>query len=289
MNTTYLIVLCGQGRFCVFYARTINIGYWILEADLNEALQFIIIPVFKVVKYENSNPFFVSLFEESDYKLPSSNPELSKFVAPIDHPEAEQDVHQIQAPVQVPSVVSPDEITPALPIKQAIASPSIDAFKEGTPVTQEETQGGLPSNATVAKMRDKVKEMMKFAWNGYATYAWGSNELKPIAKMGHLPSVLGSLPMGASLIDGLDTLYIMNLNKEFDGAVEWIENSLDFDKPSTVSVFEFNIRYLGGLLSAYTFTQRPILLKKAVELAQRLLPAFETPSGIPMSLVNLKT
>nr|CAH8873206.1 unnamed protein product [Trichobilharzia regenti] len=138
-------------------------------------------------------------------------------------------------------------------------------------------------------MRDKVREMMKFAWDGYAAYAWGSNELKPISKSGHLPSVLGNIPLGASLIDGLDTLYMMNLNKEFNAAVEWIENSLDFSQPSVVSVFEFNIRYLGGLLSAYTFARKPILLNKAVELAQRLLPAFETPSGIPMSLVNLKT
>ncbi|KAF7253102.1 hypothetical protein EG68_07860, partial [Paragonimus skrjabini miyazakii] len=56
-----------------------------------------------------------------------------------------------------------------------------------------------------------------------------------------------------------------------------------------VSVFEFTIRHLGGLLTAYTFTLDKVFLDKAVELAQRLLPAFNTQTGIPMSLINLKT
>nr|CAH8873208.1 unnamed protein product [Trichobilharzia regenti] len=236
--------------------------------------------------------FLASLFDETDNKSSASSSISSKVAPVVNHPESEQD-HQIQAPVQVPPVISSDEnVLPKIPVKQSPVSESpssLNVFKLGTPVTQDETQGGNPSNITVSKMRDKVREMMKFAWDGYAAYAWGSNELKPISKSGHLPSVLGNIPLGASLIDGLDTLYMMNLNKEFNAAVEWIENSLDFSQPSVVSVFEFNIRYLGGLLSAYTFARKPILLNKAVELAQRLLPAFETPSGIPMSLVNLKT
>ncbi|CAH8873117.1 unnamed protein product [Trichobilharzia szidati] len=237
--------------------------------------------------------FLASQFDETDNKSSASGPISSKVASVVNHPESEQDDHQIQAPVQVPPVISNGEkVLPKIPVKQSpVSEPpsSLNVFKLGTPVTKDETQGGNPLNVTVSKMRDKVREMMKFAWDSYATYAWGSNELKPVSKSGHLPSVLGNIPLGASIIDGLDTLYIMNLNKEFNAAVKWIESSLDFSQPSVVSVFEFNIRYLGGLLSAYTFTRKPILLNKAVELAQRLLPAFETPSGIPMSLVNLKT
>lgn len=60
-------------------------------------------------------------------------------------------------------------------------------------------------------------------------------------------------------------------------------------KNISVLVFEMNIRCLAGLLSAYTFTEDAFLIRKAVELADRLFPAFETPSGIPRTSVNLKT
>ena len=56
-----------------------------------------------------------------------------------------------------------------------------------------------------------------------------------------------------------------------------------------VSVFETNIRVLGGLLTAYDFTQDEVFLKKAKDIADRLLPAFNTPTGIPNAMVNLRT
>ncbi|CAH8674295.1 unnamed protein product [Schistosoma rodhaini] len=232
------------------------------------------------------------LFEEKVLKLPSVIPKPQIIGPPPKIPESDQDSRQIQPPAQIPIETDVLEkatkvLTQTLPISEKL--PSIAAFNNGTLISKEEIQGGFPANETVASIRDKVREMMKFAWNGYATYAWGSNELRPVSKTGHLPFVLGNEPLGASLIDSLDTLYIMNLNKEFNTAVEWIETNLDFNKNTQVSVFEFNIRYIGGLLSAYTFSRKPILLTKAAELAQRLLPAFDTPSGIPMSLINLKT
>jgi mannosyl-oligosaccharide alpha-1,2-mannosidase len=46
-----------------------------------------------------------------------------------------------------------------------------------------------------------------------------------------------------------------------------------------VSVFETNIRYVGGLLTAYSFTGDEIFKEKAAHIADRLLPAFNTPSG----------
>lgn len=50
--------------------------------------------------------------------------------------------------------------------------------------------------------------------------------------------------------------------------------------------FETVIRYLGGLLSAYALTHEPILLRKADELASKLSPAFDTPTGYPTYGVN---
>ena len=71
--------------------------------------------------------------------------------------------------------------------------------------------------------------MMLHAWNGYVKYAWGANEVKPISKRGHSASVFGSAQMGATIVDAMDTLYIMGLDAEFSKGREWIEQSLDFN------------------------------------------------------------
>ncbi|KAI9547288.1 Mannosyl-oligosaccharide 1,2-alpha-mannosidase IA [Dissostichus eleginoides] len=56
---------------------------------------------------------------------------------------------------------------------------------------------------------------------------------------------------GATIVDALDTLYIMEMFEEFDAATDWVEKNLDFNVNAEVSVFEVNIRFVGGLLSAY--------------------------------------
>lgn len=69
--------------------------------------------------------------------------------------------------------------------------------------------------------------MTKHAWENYVRYAWGKNELKPISKRGHGASIFGNLPFGATILDGLDTLYIMGLKDEFKQARDWVANELD--------------------------------------------------------------
>ena len=76
---------------------------------------------------------------------------------------------------------------------------------------------------------------MLHAWNGYAKYAWGANEVKPLSKRGHSSSVFGSAQMGATIVDAMDTLYIMGLHDEFDKGRQWIEQSLDFNHVVSLS------------------------------------------------------
>lgn len=71
--------------------------------------------------------------------------------------------------------------------------------------------------------------MMKHAWDNYKLYAWGKNELKPITKRGHTASIFGSSNLGATILDGLDTLYIMGLDKEFKEGRDWIAENLNLD------------------------------------------------------------
>ncbi|KAK9125534.1 hypothetical protein Scep_014380 [Stephania cephalantha] len=48
--------------------------------------------------------------------------------------------------------------------------------------------------------------------------------------------------LGATLIDSLDTLFIMGLDEQFQKAKKWVATSLDFNKNYDASVFETTIR-----------------------------------------------
>ncbi|VEN56191.1 unnamed protein product, partial [Callosobruchus maculatus] len=132
--------------------------------------------------------------------------------------------------------------------------------------------------------------MMKHAWGNYVRHAWGKNELRPVSKRGHSASIFGAMPLGATILDGLDTLYVMGLDTEFKQARDWVANELDLAAmTSDVSVFEVNIRFVGGLLACFALTGDVIFRDKAQQIADKLLPAFDTPTGIPNALVNFKT
>uniref|UniRef100_A0A8C5Q883 alpha-1,2-Mannosidase n=1 Tax=Leptobrachium leishanense TaxID=445787 RepID=A0A8C5Q883_9ANUR len=164
-------------------------------------------------------------------------------------------------------------------------------------------RGGEPSDPDISQKRDKIKEMMKFSWDNYKRFAWGLNELKPVQKQGHSSNLFGNI-QGATIVDSLDTLYIMDMMDEYKDAKEWVEKNLEFNVNAEVSVFEVNIRFVGGLLSAYYLTGEEdyrldgtaiglfkvlIFRKKVVELGEKLLPAFNTPTGIPWALLNIKS
>ncbi|XP_064804638.1 mannosyl-oligosaccharide 1,2-alpha-mannosidase IA-like isoform X1 [Oncorhynchus masou masou] len=145
---------------------------------------------------------------------------------------------------------------------------------------------GKPSDPQTLQRREKVKEMMKFAWDNYKSFAWGKNELRPLTRNGHIGNMFGGL-RGASIVDSLDTLYIMGLMDEYNEAKEWVETSLDLNSNGEASLFEVNIRYVGGLLSAYYLTGEEMFKRKVMVLGEKLLPAFNTPTGIPRGVINL--
>ena len=104
--------------------------------------------------------------------------------------------------------------------------------------------------------------------------------------------------LGWIIVDSIDTLMIMNLTSELSEARKWVSRDLAYGQDQDVNTFETTIRILGGLLSAHHLsTQLPeasspqdsIYLSQAVDLADRLLGAYESKSGIPYATVNLQT
>jgi mannosidase alpha-like ER degradation enhancer 2 len=136
------------------------------------------------------------------------------------------------------------------------------------------------------KLADEVKQEFLHAWNGYKKYAWGHDELLPLSK-GYKDWYNESLLL--TPMDAFGTMKIMGLNKEAKEDKDLILSKLSFDKDISVQVFEINIRMLGGLLSAYQLDGDKRFLDLAVDLANRLMPAFDSPTGMPYRYVNLKT
>src|SRR5207248_7621675 len=136
------------------------------------------------------------------------------------------------------------------------------------------------------EMAKRVREEFLHAWGGYRQYAWGHDELKPLTKSYH-DWYRESLFM--TPVDALDTLIIMGLDQQANEARELIATKLSFDKDIFVKNFEITIRMLGGLLSSYQLTGDKRLLALAQDLGDRLLPTFNSPTGMPYIYVNLKT
>jgi mannosyl-oligosaccharide alpha-1,2-mannosidase len=141
-----------------------------------------------------------------------------------------------------------------------------------------------------AQKQDEIREAMRASYGAYEKYAFGFDELQP-------KSLRGSNNQGgvsASVIDAIDTLKIMNLEEEYERArahilndkTSGIENLASARLDRGISVFETNIRVLGGLLSVYDLTLDENFLERAVQVANAIAPAFETKSGIPYTMIN---
>jgi mannosidase alpha-like ER degradation enhancer 2 len=136
------------------------------------------------------------------------------------------------------------------------------------------------------RLAARVREELLFAWRAYEKYAWGHDELKPVSKTAR-DWYGDSLLM--TPVDSLDTLLLMGFKDEAEKAKALIVEKLSFDKDISVKNFEVTIRLLGGLLSGYQMTGDERLLRLAEDLGTRLLPVFDSPTGMPYMYVNLKT
>ncbi|KAJ7088429.1 glycoside hydrolase family 47 protein [Mycena belliarum] len=160
------------------------------------------------------------------------------------------------------------------------------------PDESEEALNPVPKRILSAdtKKRDAVVASFQYAWSAYERDAMGSDEYHPISHSGTNLSHSGGI--GYTIVDAIDTMLLMGLDAEYARAREWVSTSLSFDRDGRTrcfNTFETTIRVLGGLLSAFHLSADKLYLHHAVELADRILPAFDTPSGLPLSSVNLET
>ena len=149
------------------------------------------------------------------------------------------------------------------------------------------------------ELMDEVKRVFYHSYDSYMEHAFPMDELAPLSCRGMRSSLTAGTML--TLVDALDTLAVLGNHTEFNRAVHLIlAREIDlFNVDDTVSVFETTIRVLGGLLSAHLFIMDPDLhlntpnydgglLRLAINLADRLMPAFKTTTHIPIGTVHLK-
>ncbi|XP_053674043.1 ER degradation-enhancing alpha-mannosidase-like protein 2 [Anopheles nili] len=155
------------------------------------------------------------------------------------------------------------------------------------------------SHSDILRLRERVQSMFQHAYDGYLQYGAPYDELRPLSC--DAVDTWGSYSL--TLIDALDTLAVMGNYTEFGRVVQLLADQT-FDADINVSVFETNIRIIGGLLSAHLLSNQADLkslgvvepgwpcegplLRLAEDVAQRLLPAFDTATGMPYGTVNLR-
>ncbi|KAK8035614.1 glycoside hydrolase [Apiospora rasikravindrae] len=135
--------------------------------------------------------------------------------------------------------------------------------------------------ATRLERQQAVQAAFGRGWKAYRKHAWLQDELAPVS--GGAKNTFGGWS-GATLVDNLDTLWIMNMRDEFEDAVAAATNiSFETSSLTEINVFETTIRYLGGFLSAYDLSGDQRLLRKAREVGDMLYVAFDTPNRMPIT------
>ena len=147
-------------------------------------------------------------------------------------------------------------------------------------------QANLQARVNQEQFAAQVRSEFLHAWDGYKKHAWGHDDLKPLSKTYH---DWYAEPLLMTPVDALDTMILMGFKDEANDTREYIVRNLSFNKDLYVQNFEVTIRLLGGLLSSYQLTGDKRLLHLAEDLGNRLLPVFDSPTGLPYRYVNLKT
>lgn len=191
-------------------------------------------------------------------------------------------------PAQLQSPPEPPIHWEKLPDRYPVSS--LKSLPKGPAIKIPKVQSPPPEETSAQERerlgrRDAVKDAFRHSWEGYKNHAWLKDELTPLS--GRSRNTFGG--WAATLVDSLDSLWIMGIKDDFEMALGAIEE-IDFTSTDTreINVFETTIRYLGGFLAANDISggKYPILLSKAVEVGELLMCCFDTPNRMPIPRWN---
>jgi len=196
-------------------------------------------------------------------------------------------------------VISTKSVITSLVVYVILTATSIQCSKQQPAMSERERK----------ELRDEAVDMFHHGFDAYMQLAWPADELMPLSCKGRyrgreigrgdIDDALGNFSL--TLIDSLDMLVVLGELDLFEQSVIKVCESVTFDTDVVVSVFETNIRVVGGLLSGHVLSTylkerydrmwwyNGQLLDLALDVANRLLPAFNSTTGLPYPRVNLKS
>lgn len=237
-------------------------------------------PTHATTNYENE--IDSSYVEAPSHKIPEDKPlsQVTEQTSPKEQPS------KVAIPSPLPSATSKQHWQ-KLPEHFPVAEKDLIKLPTDRPKSLPKLQPPMKDESTTQRnlrlqRLAAIKEEFEHAWDGYTDYALGHDEIRPVSGKYRDPFA----GWGATLVDALDTLWIMGMKDEFAAAVEEVKK-IDFTTSvrDDIPLFETVIRYLGGLLGAYDVSSQkyPSLLEKAEELAEILIGAFDTPNRMPLT------
>ncbi|CAD0107122.1 unnamed protein product [Aureobasidium uvarum] len=248
-------------------------------------------PTTEKVATSSSSPSFSSAVAVATQSLSETTPQDAAAILPVHELDDMTEVGEgrLEIPPVYPGMVSVPAIhwskqPEHFPVSTTIQLPT------GTPKAIPRIQHKFKKESSADKAdREKkleyIEGAVKHAWSGYRSKAWLRDEVRPVSGGARDPFC----GWAATLVDALDTLWIVGLKDEFEDAVQAV-GEIDFttSERKSIPLFETTIRYLGGMLSAYDLSggQHKVLLDKAVELAEVLMGAFDTPNRMPQTFYN---
>ncbi len=224
-------------------------------------------------------PFLPSTHQQSNSSGLASNP--APPAPPVSTQPPEDRGEKLPSPAETNPGTAAGKVSERYPVNSIIPLPT------GIPVQFPRIQYSFGTESQEAKAEREerltaVKESFVHSWAGYKKYAWKKDELASVR--GYHSTTFGG--WGATLVDSLDSLWIMGLKEDFEEAVKAVEEiDLSTTKLEVLNVFETTIRYLGGFLGAYDVSggKYPVLLEKAKDVGNLLYGAFDTPNRLPVT------
>lgn len=190
-------------------------------------------------------------------------------------------------PHAAPEVILNFEINPRylwrkIPVRYPVAE--VQPLPVTLPKTLPKVQSADPKVSRLnldrqTTRQSAAKEAFELCWKSYRSLAWGADELAPLSSSPK--NMLGG--WGATLIDNLDTLWIMGMHDEFKKAVAAVANiKFEYAKCPEINTHDVNVHLLGGLLAAFDLSADQKLLEKSIELGDMLYAAFDTSNRMPI-------
>lgn len=184
------------------------------------------------------------------------------------------------------TITNPQTEEPPSPPRTVEAISDGESQPTPTPVVEApepEPEPEPPAAPRTTPKQDAVRGAFVLAWDAYKKYAWGYDELEPVARTGKR-----SFHLALTMVDGLDTLWIMGEHERFAEAAKWLANELNPTPSRSVNLFETTIRVLGGLLSSHYLSGEGGLLAQATKLGESLFTAFQQSNDwVPYSDIHL--